>query len=66
MSIVHLSCTKVAKTVHTAVCPCVLPYIKVIIMLEGMYTPGAQVLKLVHPAAKICTQGAGCILNFEH
>ena len=31
-----------------------------------MHTPGAQVLKFVHPAAKICTQSAGCTLNFEH
>ena len=23
-------------------------------------------LKYVHPAAKMCTQGAGCTLNFEH
>ena len=27
---------------------------------------GAQVLKSMHPAAKMCTQGAGCTLNFEH
>ena len=31
-----------------------------------MHTPGAQVLKVVHTAAKMCTQGAGCALNFEH
>ena len=31
---------------------------------ETVHTPGAQVLKDVHPAAKMCTQSAG--LNFEH
>ena len=31
-----------------------------------MHPPGAHVLKSVHPAAKMCTQGAGCTLNFEH
>ena len=31
-----------------------------------MHTPGAQVMKPVHPAAKMYTQGAGCTLNFEH
>ena len=31
-----------------------------------MHTPGAQVSKCVHHAAKMCTQGAGCTLNFEH
>ena len=25
---------------------------------------GAQVTKCVHPAAKVCTPGAGCTLNF--
>ena len=31
-----------------------------------MHTPGAQVLKYMHLAVKMCTQGAGCTLNFEH
>ena len=31
-----------------------------------MHTPGAQMLKSVHPAAKMCTGGAACTLNFEH
>ena len=31
-----------------------------------MHTPGAQVSKYMNPAAKICTQGAGCTINFEH
>ena len=31
-----------------------------------MHTPGAQVLRSVHPAAKMRTQGAGGTLNFEH
>ena len=52
--------------VHPAVCPCVLPYIKAVIVRKSMHTPGAQVLNSVHPAAKRCTQGAGCTLNFEH
>ena len=30
-----------------------------------MYTPESRVNKDVHPAAKMCTQGAGCTLNFE-
>ena len=28
-----------------------------------MHTQGAQVSKSVHPAAKMCTQGAGCTLR---
>ena len=31
-----------------------------------MHTPGAHGLKSMLPAAKMCTQGAGCTLNFEH
>ena len=31
-----------------------------------MHMPGAQGLKSMHPAAKMCTPGAGCTLNFEH
>ena len=31
-----------------------------------MHPLGAQVLKSMHPAAKMCTQGAGCTLNFQH
>ena len=31
-----------------------------------MHLPGAEVLKSVHPATKMCTPGAGCTLNFEH
>ena len=30
-----------------------------------MHTPGAHVLKSVDPGDKMCTQGAGCTLNFE-
>ena len=33
---------------------------------KNMHTPGAQVQKSVHPADIMCTQGAGCTLNFEH
>ena len=58
------------KPMHPpAVCPCVHFYM---IILENwkignsMHLPGAQVLKLVHPATKMCTYGAGCTLNFEH
>ena len=34
-----------------------------------MQPPGAQVaevLKSMHPTAKMCTQGEGCNLNFKH
>ena len=32
-----------------------------------MHATGAKVPKSMHPAAKMCTQGAGCTLyNFEH
>ena len=31
-----------------------------------MHLLGAQVLKPVHPATKLCTPGAVCTLNFEH
>ena len=35
--------------------------------LEKMvHLPDAHKFKSVHPAAKICTPGAGCTLNFEH
>ena len=33
---------------------------------KNMHPEGAQMLNSMHPAAKMCTQGAGCILNFEH
>ena len=37
------------------------PLYKGITMLEkNMHTPG------VHPTEELCTQGAGCTLNFEH
>ena len=33
-------------------------------MLEkNMHTPGAQVLKCMHPAEELCTQGVGCTLK---
>ena len=38
----------------------------VIYVRKSLHTLGAQVMKSVHPAAKVCTPGAGCILNFEH
>ena len=31
-----------------------------------MHTLSAQVSKSMHPAAEMCTKGAGCSLNFEH
>ena len=31
-----------------------------------MHLPGAQVLKYVHPATKMCTPGVGRTLNFRH
>ena len=31
-----------------------------------MHTPDAQVMKYMHLAAKVCTAGAGCTLNFKH
>ena len=31
-----------------------------------MHMPGTQVSKSMHPAAKMCTPGAGCTPNFEH
>ena len=33
---------------------------------KHMHPPGAQMLKSMHPAVKMCTQGAGCTLNFGH
>ena len=42
-------CTFLYKGIHNVEKPCTLT--------------GAQVLKSMHPAAKMCTQGAGCILN---
>ena len=41
-------------------------YLKVFILGNTMHPKGAQVLKSMHPVAKMCTQGAGCTLNFEH
>ena len=31
-----------------------------------MHMPGAQGLKSMQPPASMCTQGAGCTLNFEN
>ena len=31
-----------------------------------MHLSGAQVVKAVHLATKMCSLGAGCTLNFEH
>ena len=52
---------------------CTRPFVHVLLPIytylevgESMYTPGAQVSKSKHPAAKMCTQGAECTFNFEH
>ena len=61
---VHTPGASVAKIMHPAVCSCVPPYIKVLLCVrKNMHTP---VLKSFHPAAKMCTLGALCTLNFEH
>ena len=73
----YLSCMtvfeiKVPKMVHPAICSCASHYIsrrniKAYLKVEkSMHTPGAHVSKSMHPAAKMCTQGAGCTLNFGH
>ena len=56
----HMSGAKVTQTVHSVVCPCVLPDIKVVIWQITMHTPGATVLTFVHRGAKMCT------FNIEH
>ena len=50
-----------------------LPFVYVLLTIQtyskvgkSMHTPGAQVSKSMHPAAIMCTQGAGCTLGFEH
>ena len=42
------------------------PIYCVAILWNKVHSPGAQVSKCVHLAAKLCTPGAGCTLNFEH
>ena len=49
-----------------ATCLCVTHYETYSKVGKSMHTPGAQVSKSMHPAAKMCTQGAGCTLNFEN
>ena len=50
-----------------AVCSCVIPYIKEYqYVRKSIHTPDAQVLKSVHPEAKMCTKCARCTLYFEH
>ena len=63
---VYLSGANTPKMVHPAICPCVTPSINLSKGGKSMHTPGAQLSKSMHPAAKMCTQGAGCTLNFEH
>ena len=64
--IVHTQGAWVAKIVRPAICPCVFPFIKVLIFSKKHAHTGCTGENSVHPAAKICTLGAGCTLNFEH
>ena len=41
-------------------------YVNLLKVGKSMHTPGAWVSKSMHPAAKMCTQGVGCTLNFKH
>ena len=50
------------KIVHPADFPCVQAYVR----YRNDMKQGPQVTKCVHQAAKVCTPGAGCTLNFEH
>ena len=45
------------KIVHPVNVSCVRPYI---MYRNNVHSPGAQVPKCVHPAAKWCMPGAGC------
>ena len=63
----HLKGANIPEMVHPAIC--VGHYMN----LPGIYNLGKQctrwdphVSKSVHTAAKMCTPGAGCTLNFEH
>ena len=47
--------------VHPANQLCVTYYVNLLKGGKSMHTPGAQVSKSMHPAAKMCTQGAPLI-----
>ena len=54
------------KMMLPANCSCATHYINLSkVFGKSIHTPGEQVSKPMHPAAKMCTQGAGCTLNFE-
>ena len=57
----HTLDAQIDKTMHPAIFSCAHFNTEVF-----MHLPGAQGLKSMHPAAIMCTQGAGCTLNFKH
>ena len=64
----HLPGAMTPKMAHPTICLCVIHYINYINLNvgKGMHIQGALVSKSMPPAAEMCTQVAGCTLNFEH
>ena len=63
----HVGCIGSQNHAPGSLFMCSSLYKGIILFKKNMHTPGAQVLKSVHPAAKMCTQGAGAgTLNFEN
>ena len=63
---VHLPGAKTPHSVHPAICPCVAHCISLFKSWKRPAHTGCTAFKPMHPAAELCTPGAGCTLNFEH
>ena len=62
----HTPGAQIDKTMHPAIFSCVHFFTKVLIMLNEHARVGCTGFNSMHPAAKMCIQGAECTLNFEH
>ena len=63
---VHLPGAEVGKCVHPEFKSCAHRLRYTLNNRENGAHAGCTALKIMHPALKPCTQGAGCTLNFEH
>ena len=55
-----------SETVHPGTSPCTLLICRNDKWLKKCARSGCTSLKIVHLALKMCTPGAGCMLNFGH
>ena len=60
-----VGCTP-SETVYPGTSPCTLLICSNDKWLKKCAHSGCTSLKIVHPALKMCTPGAGCMLNFGH